>query len=233
MQSSVIYTSQGLRSKYQHFPTKQDLGTNANTHIPISPYYKAALQLMATFSSLHTELLHQVSSYLAPFDQVALSTTSKNFHAILKPRIPLDQISQHIYLSLLLTTANPTTSIFLSNHFAEVQTLLENTYHSMFPTPHLNSCGSYIPPPPSPSVQREVLQHYFPDKAFPQCTIAHCYFSTINRFAELVYESAFGNDFGELIGWACVRMNAQKFLQRLENNLAKTEAVKGPALALQ
>ena len=79
-------------------------------------------------------------------------------------------------------------------------------------------------------MQRELLQPYFPDKGFPQCTIAHHYFSTINRFAELVDESALSNDLGEMLGWAHVKMSSQKCLQRLEKTLAKMmKATKGPA----
>lgn len=182
---------------------------------------------MATFSSLPTELLHHVNSYLAPFDQLALSAISKKFDAIIKPRIRLDKISQHIYLSLILTTARPSTPIFLLNHFAEVQTLLLKTYHSIRSGPNFDICGSHIPSSFS-SAQRELLQSYFPDKGFPQCTIAHYYFSTINTFATVVYESALGNDFGELIGWACVKMDAQRYLQRFDNNIEKSEAVQGP-----
>ena len=179
---------------------------------------------MATLSSLPTELLHRVISSLAPFDQLALSAISKSFDAIIKPRIRLDQISQHIYLSLILTTARPSISIFLLNHFAEVQSLLLKTYLSISSAHNLASYSS---------AQQELLQPYFPNKGFPQCTIAHHYFSTINTFAATVYESALGNDFGDLIGWACVKMDAQRFLQRLGSDLGEGEAVEGPALQLK
>ena len=185
---------------------------------------------MATISSLPTELLHQVCSYLAPFDQVALSATSKSFHAIIKPCIRLDQISQHIYLSLNLETANLSAPNFLINHPGEVQTLLRNTYHGILPNPKFSICGKYMPSLPAPSVEHELLQPYFPDKGFPEYTIAHHYFSTIHKFAELVHESALSSDLGEVLGWAHVKMSSRRFLQRLEKNLAKMmKATKGPA----
>ena len=229
MQNSVLYTLQWLRSKHQDFPTYQDLGTNACSLN--SPYHEVASQSMATFSSLPTELLHQVSSYLAPFDQVALSATSKSFHAIIRPCIRLDQISQHIYLSLNSKTANSSASNYLINHHTEVQTRLKKTYHGTLPSPEYSHYhGRFILSPPVPSLERKLLQPYFPDKGFPQCTIAHHYFSTINRFAELIQESELSNDFGEVLGWAYVKMYSLKFLQRLEETLAKTETVEDPAL---
>lgn len=189
---------------------------------------------MATFSSLPTELLQQVSSYLAPFDQIALSATSKRCYAKTKPHKPtkpLDQISQHIYLSLTVTTAASSTSNFV-HHPMDVQLLLNNTYgrlspntkHHVFPpNPLFGHSANYGPPPSSKSVQHELLEPYFTGKGFPECTIAHHYFSAINAFADRVSEYAFGIDFNELIEWAYVRIEAQRCSRWLEENLATTE----------
>lgn len=186
---------------------------------------------MATISSVPTELLHQVCSYLAPFDQVALSATSKSFHATIEPCIRLDQVSQHIYLSLNLKKAKRSAPNFLINHPVKVRTLLRKTYDGIYPSPKFSKdYGRYMPSPPASSVQRELLQPYFPDKPFPQCTIAHYYFSTINRFAELVGENSLGGDLGDMVQWALVGMDSERYLQRLEKNLAKMmKATKSPA----
>lgn len=65
-------------------------------------------------------------------------------------------------------------------------------------------------------MQDELLEPYFLDKGFPQCTMLHYYVSTIKIFAERVCEYALTEDLKELRGWARVRVDAQTFTRWME-----------------
>lgn len=161
---------------------------------------------MTTLSSLPTELLQEVSSYLAPFDQMALSATSKSFYSTIKPHEPLDQISKCIFLSSSLPTTAFSTSDFV-NHPQEVFDLLSKTYCRIFspsPVGHAQRLRLYF----SQSLHKELIEPYFTHKEFPQCTIADHYFSALKIVAERIYEYAWEHVLKELLHWICVRDHA-------------------------
>ena len=68
----------------------------------------------------------------------------------------------------------------------------------------------------------ELLEPYFTDKEFPQCTIAYHCFSAMKTFAKRVCEYAFGNELEGLKEWGDVMNDIEKYLRWLEEDLTET-----------
>ena len=157
---------------------------------------------MPTFTSLPTELLQEVASYLAPFDQIALSASSKFFYTIIKPRKPVDDLSRQIYLSCNLTGTQLLTSHFF-RHPTEVIDLLTYTCDLVFSSKKRHSRSRRLAIARtlrywykrqldfSQPVQHKLLEPYFAGKGFPQCSIAYYYWNAIQTFAERAGRYAF------------------------------------------
>ena len=155
---------------------------------------------MPKLSSLPTELLQEVASYLAPFDQIALSASSKFFYAITKPRKPVDDLSRQIYLSCNLTVTQFPTSHFFRRP-REIIDLLTYTCDLVFSKQkrHTRSrklaiartLGYWYKPQVGSSKPTLLLEPYFAGERFPQCSIAYHYWSTIQTFAERAGRYAF------------------------------------------
>ena len=149
---------------------------------------------MSTFSSLPTELIQEVASYLAPFDQIALSASSNLFSTIIKQRKPVDDLSRQIYLSCNLTRTQFPTSHFF-RHPTEVIDLLTYTCDLVFSNQkqHTRSRRLAIARTLkvwykgqlgfSQLVQHRLLEPYFAGKGSPQCSVAYYYWSAIQEFA--------------------------------------------------
>ena len=157
---------------------------------------------MSTISSLPTEFIQEVASYLAPFDQIALSASSKCFHTIIKQRKPVDDLSRQIYLSCNLTRTQFPTSHF-SRHPTEVIDLLTYTNDLVFSNQKRHTLSRRLAlartlgywykrrHDHSQPVQHRLLEPYFAGTGFPQSSVAYHYFSAIQTFAERAGRYAF------------------------------------------
>ena len=161
----------------------------------VSSYHSPPFESMSTFSSLPTELIQEVASYLAPFDQMALSASSKFLYTIIKQRKPVDDLSRQIHLSCTLPrTPFPTSHFF--RHPTEVIDLLTYTCDLVFSNKKRHTYSRRLAiartlgywykrrHDHSQPVQHRLLEPYFAGKGFPRCSIAYHYWSAIQRFAE-------------------------------------------------
>ncbi|KAM0804199.1 hypothetical protein BDR22DRAFT_885981 [Usnea florida] len=150
---------------------------------------------MSTFSSLPTELIQEVASYLAPFDQIALSASSKLLSTLLQQRKPVDDLSRQIYLSCNLTRTQFPTSHFF-RHPTEIIDLLTYTCDLVFSNQKQHTLSRRLAIARtlriwykgqlgfSQPVQHRLLEPYFAGKGSPQCSVAYYYWSAIQTFAE-------------------------------------------------
>ena len=177
---------------------------------------------MSTISSLPTELIQDVASYLAPFDQTALSASSKLFSTIIKQRKPVDDLSRQIYLSCNLTRTQFPISHFF-RHPTEVIDLLTYTCDLVFSNQKRHTYSRRLALARtlgywykrrldhSQPVQHRLLEPYFAGKGFPQCSIAYYYWSAIQTFAERAGRYAFE----QRLAWGVIENFAANALRAL------------------
>ena len=211
----------------------------------VSSYHSAASKSMPTFSSFPTELIQEMASYLAPFDQIALSASSKFFYTITKQRKPVDDISRQIYLSCNLTRTQFPTSHFF-RHPTEIIDLLTYTCDLVFSNKKRHNLSRRLALARtlgywykrrhdySQPVQHRLLEPYFAGTRFPQSSVAYHYWSAIQTFAERAGRYAFE----QRLTWGVIENFAANALRALlatqarvtkEGNEEMPTAVEGSA----
>lgn len=169
-----------------------------------------------------------MASYLAPFDQVALSATSKLLSTIIKQRKPVDDLSRQIHLSCTLTPTQSLTSHFF-HHPTEVIDLLTYTCDLVFSNKKRHTLSRRLAlartlgywykrrHDHSQPVQHRLLEPYFAEKGFPQSSIAYYYWSAIQTFAERMGRYAFE----QRLAWCVIANFAANALRALLETQAR------------